>query len=102
MARRTLRRATDGRLCLRALRTAARHPDAFDPADVAYFLRIAENCSDYMDRKGIEYIRRDEADERRQDPTRTADDEQRRVATVTRLLAEFQALRKDLAAKRAG
>jgi len=77
---------------VKALRAADKTPEAFDPDDLRFFRHVARSSAESLESEIIPWIRRDEEAERRREPTRTAEDEERRVRRVRDLVREAKAL----------
>jgi hypothetical protein len=77
---------------VKALRAADRAPEAFDRIDLRYFGQVARSSADALETQIIPWIRRDEEAERRREPDRTVEDEERRVRRARELVQEAVAL----------
>jgi DNA-binding FadR family transcriptional regulator len=84
---------------VKALRAANKDPQAFDPIDLRFFRHVARSSAESLESDIIPWIRRDEAAERRREPDRTAEDEERRVRHVRELVREAVALDAALAGR---
>jgi hypothetical protein len=77
---------------VKALRAADRDPQAFDPIDLRYFRHVARSSAESLETEIIPWIRRDEEAERRREPERTVEDEERRVRRARELVRQAVAL----------
>jgi hypothetical protein len=87
------------RMAMRTLRAAEQHPEAFSKEDVRWFRQLLANSADNYEKVGIPYLRRDEAEERRRDPSRTPADEEARGERARRVRADARQLRARFAAR---
>jgi hypothetical protein len=77
---------------VKALRAANKDPKAFDPIDLRFFRHVARSSAESLETEIIPWIRRDEEAERRREPDRTVEDEERRVRRARELVREAVAL----------
>ncbi len=84
---------------VRVLRAAVKSPEAFPPEDLRYFRHMARSVAEEFDSRIVPAIKATEEKERQREPSRTLEDEERRIEFARKYAHEILDLDKRLGAR---